>query len=418
MDDIGVFDRPGLTVVTGAAGAGKTHALWAGLDRWRGERAREDAVCAGRGVAALRHRAGVTLSCAVRVPLPPTVAEADILAGRAARGRLVVVDDAQSADDLTIEVCLALSRRLPVTLVIATGAGDGDTLLGRCLPHTDHRHDVLPLDAVAAADLVRRTNAALDDAAVADVVTAGRGNPLALELLATTDERTARKALAARLRTLSPVGRAAVVTLGVHGRAAPAQLLGPGAGELPGSDLIGTDGTRLWLRSQVLYRVAASLAGTDDLAAIHRRLAATVTDPVECTKHLLASGDQAQARSRAVRTARSTSDAALRATLLVLAAQAGPDDDETKTLWRSAADALRQAGDPAGADRAARRATRVPLTAREQHVLDMIRSGMSNAAIARRLQIAADTVEDHVTSVLRKLGARNRTEAAALTESP
>jgi DNA-binding NarL/FixJ family response regulator len=43
----------------------------------------------------------------------------------------------------------------------------------------------------------------------------------------------------------------------------------------------------------------------------------------------------------------------------------------------------------------------------------MIAEGATNTEIAERLVIAPSTVESHVKRILRKLGARNRTEAAA-----
>jgi LuxR family maltose regulon positive regulatory protein len=46
-------------------------------------------------------------------------------------------------------------------------------------------------------------------------------------------------------------------------------------------------------------------------------------------------------------------------------------------------------------------------------VLAMLAAGQSNQAIAGRLFIAIDTVKKHVTHVLAKLGAANRTEAVA-----
>ena len=43
----------------------------------------------------------------------------------------------------------------------------------------------------------------------------------------------------------------------------------------------------------------------------------------------------------------------------------------------------------------------------------MIAAGKSNQRIARELVVALDTVKKHVTHVLGKLGADNRTEAVA-----
>jgi len=54
-----------------------------------------------------------------------------------------------------------------------------------------------------------------------------------------------------------------------------------------------------------------------------------------------------------------------------------------------------------------------PLTGRELEVLRLIAAGRSNQRIAHDLVVALDTVKKHVTHVLGKLGAANRTEAVA-----
>jgi LuxR family maltose regulon positive regulatory protein len=54
-----------------------------------------------------------------------------------------------------------------------------------------------------------------------------------------------------------------------------------------------------------------------------------------------------------------------------------------------------------------------PLTDRELEVLRLIAAGWSNQRIAHDLFVALDTVKKHVSHVLGKLGAANRTEAAA-----
>jgi LuxR family maltose regulon positive regulatory protein len=54
-----------------------------------------------------------------------------------------------------------------------------------------------------------------------------------------------------------------------------------------------------------------------------------------------------------------------------------------------------------------------PLTNRELEVLQMLSAGQSNQAIAAQLVITLDTVKKHVSHVLGKLGAANRTEAVA-----
>ena len=53
------------------------------------------------------------------------------------------------------------------------------------------------------------------------------------------------------------------------------------------------------------------------------------------------------------------------------------------------------------------------LTARELEVLALLAAGRSNQRIAHELVVALNTVKKHVTHVLGKLGAANRTEAVA-----
>ena len=53
------------------------------------------------------------------------------------------------------------------------------------------------------------------------------------------------------------------------------------------------------------------------------------------------------------------------------------------------------------------------LTNRELEILALLATGQSNQSIARRLFISLDTVKKHVSHVLGKLGAGNRTAAVA-----
>ena len=53
------------------------------------------------------------------------------------------------------------------------------------------------------------------------------------------------------------------------------------------------------------------------------------------------------------------------------------------------------------------------LTSRELEVLEMLAAGRSNQAIASQLVVTLDTVKKHVSHVLGKLGAANRTEAVS-----
>lgn len=79
----------------------------------------------------------------------------------------------------------------------------------------------------------------------------------------------------------------------------------------------------------------------------------------------------------------------------------------TSTLAQEAADALVHAI-------SARPEARVGLTPREQDVLALIVEGLTNAEIAERLIVSLSTVKTHVSSIIAKLGASTRTEAAAI----
>lgn len=59
-------------------------------------------------------------------------------------------------------------------------------------------------------------------------------------------------------------------------------------------------------------------------------------------------------------------------------------------------------------------AERVVLTTREQEVLHRLAAGLANKEIARDLGVQEVTVKLHVKTLSRKLGARNRTQAAML----
>ena len=65
----------------------------------------------------------------------------------------------------------------------------------------------------------------------------------------------------------------------------------------------------------------------------------------------------------------------------------------------------------------ARSERRAPgLTERELDVLGLVRAGLSNKLIARRLEISEKTVKAHLTSIFQRIGVTDRTQAALWAE--
>lgn len=59
----------------------------------------------------------------------------------------------------------------------------------------------------------------------------------------------------------------------------------------------------------------------------------------------------------------------------------------------------------------------VKLSPREAEMLDALRQGMTNRAIARKYEISEATVKLHISTLTRKLGAKNRTQAVMIAET-
>jgi two-component system, NarL family, nitrate/nitrite response regulator NarL len=100
----------------------------------------------------------------------------------------------------------------------------------------------------------------------------------------------------------------------------------------------------------------------------------------------------------------------------MLAALAGrelPAEGRDDTISRRTPSLVPYLSDLEGED--APSAACASLSAREKQILDCLAGGLSNKLIARKLDMAEATVKVHVRTLLRKLKAKNRTQAAILS---
>ncbi|MBL7257820.1 LuxR family transcriptional regulator [Actinoplanes sp. LDG1-01] len=238
-----MLHRPGLVVLTGPPGCGRSTAL------------RELAAAApgpvhsGGGLAMLQTVPALALSRAVRARLP---AHDVHLLAEAVRSRvragLLVLDDIQYADAATLAALPLLAAHCRVLVALRTphrlpGAAQ-DALRAAATAWVE----VPPLTRDAALELARRSAGNLEQAVLEAVVDRAGGNPLAVTALA-RQAATAKPAagqgidqvayaIATALADLPRPARTALAALGLLGRPAPAALLGPGATDLLAAGLV------------------------------------------------------------------------------------------------------------------------------------------------------------------------------------
>ena len=344
---------PGLVVVTGPAGCGRTHLLSTVAAAFRGP------VHSGGGLSMLRSTPGLALSRAVAAKLPthdvPLCAEA---VRSRVRGGLLVIDDAQWCDPVTLAVLPLVARHCRVLVALRT---PHRLPAAATTPLTENGTvlTVPPLPDTAAVALVRQHAPGLADAAVATVVRRGGGNPLVLASMARNaqhhpdrrDSVTAAPdtvhAVAEAIADLPRAARTALAALGLLGRPAAATTLGEGVTDLVAAGMVDVDDTGVVSAvSPYTAEVAAGILDTDARAALHRRLAALIDD-LEAARHLAAAGDTDAAHHAAMRAATDPNRARrAEALLFAVALPGGHADDATRLL---AADAALAVGRPRAA---------------------------------------------------------------------
>ncbi|WP_438872704.1 LuxR C-terminal-related transcriptional regulator [Paractinoplanes pyxinae] len=238
-----MLQRPGLVVLTGPPGCGRSTALREIAASVPGP------VHAGGGLAMLQTVPALALSRAVRARLPADDVHllAEAVRSRV-RGGLLVLDDLHYADPATLAALPLLAARCRVLTAVRTPHRLPAAVVETLQAAATAWIEMPPLDRAAALDLARRTAGSLDEATLSAVVDRAGGNPLAITAL--TRQAAAGRAassagidqvayaIATALADLPRPARTALAALGLLGRPAPAALLGPGAADLLAAGLV------------------------------------------------------------------------------------------------------------------------------------------------------------------------------------
>ena len=340
--------RPGLVVLTGAPGAGRSTLLR------KVTAAAPGPAYAGGGLAMLAAVPALALSRALKARLPahdvPLLAEA---VRSRVRGGLLVLDDLQYADPATLAALPHLAAHIRVVVALRTPHRLPQETVAALREAATAWLEVAPLSAEAAQELARRTGGQLTEAALTAVLARAGGNPLAITALARqagagrgtpdTDIDQVAYAIATALADLPRTARTALAALGLLGRPAPAALLGAGAEELRAAGLVTEDRAGLLPVSAYFAETAAGLLDAAARVDLHRALA-ELTPHAEAARHLAAAGDHLGAYRRAL-TAADRVTGGDRAELLQFACEL-PGVTVDARVRIAAADALLAAGRP------------------------------------------------------------------------
>ena len=313
---------PGLVVLAGGPGVGRSTALRRLSEAFRGP------VFAGGGLAMLRGVPAFALARAVKVRLP---GQDQALLAEAVRSRvrngLLLLDDLQWADPATLAALPAIAAHCRIAVTLRTPyqipAEPLRTVATAWLT-------IPPLTPTEAATLVTRVAPGLPAGTVNEVVRRAGGVPLAVEALARHAATSGGElaggtdglayAVATALADLTRPARTAMAALGLLGRPAAPALLGTGLPELVDAGLAQVDDERAAPVSPYVAEVAAGLLDPAERKALHRRLADLVPAR-ESARHLAAAGEPGLAYERALSAATQADSLGERAELLALACE-------------------------------------------------------------------------------------------------
>jgi DNA-binding CsgD family transcriptional regulator len=279
------LDRGWSVCVVGEAGIGRTTILRALAEAHPGP------VLSGGGLQLLAGRDGFALEWAARAALPHDVAGlTDALAERIAGTGLLVVDDLQWADPLTLAAVAALVPTGRVLAAVRTGdpgtTAALEAVAGSQLVSVPH------LDDAEAAAVARAHRADLDDHAIAAAVHDAGGNPSALQqrLEGGRLDEALVAALTGVVRSASASVDRTAVLLALAPRSLAPDVV-PAVADAVAAGVAVVDATGVRLRHPAVGAAITAGLSPVELADHHRQLASLLTEPGERAEQLALAGD-------------------------------------------------------------------------------------------------------------------------------